>query len=105
MAEGWQFVCDHCGFETVAWSDGNPYIAGPDGKKEYVYHPDHRAALATGVDIPHLCLCCGCHFVVDSNPQCSDSVTDDPEMPTPTDRCPKCKEGTFKVDPGSRMIS
>ena len=31
MAEGWRFVCDHCGFEIVAWSDGNPYIVGQKG--------------------------------------------------------------------------
>jgi DNA-directed RNA polymerase subunit RPC12/RpoP len=39
MAEQTTFTCKKCGYQVESWSDGNPYIQGPNGKRHYYYHP------------------------------------------------------------------
>ncbi|MEZ6044248.1 MAG: hypothetical protein R3C11_01410 [Planctomycetaceae bacterium] len=109
MAYGKYFVCDHCGFTIQAWDEGNPYILDIDGKKQYVYHPDPRRYEAIGVDLPHLCLDCGCNHNVDQGKPYScircwstnrvDSYLLEGHI------CPKCKKGKFFEEPDRYMIS
>ena len=66
MAERVRWVCSSCRTSVEAWSDGNPYVV-EDGRKRYVYHPNHEAlARAVGNDVPVLCLACGAESVRDS---------------------------------------
>jgi DNA-directed RNA polymerase subunit RPC12/RpoP len=39
MAMRTTYKCLNCGFKIDNWSDGNPYIATPDGKRHYWHHP------------------------------------------------------------------
>jgi hypothetical protein len=39
MAQQTTFTCLDCRFSVEDWSDGNPYIATPDGKRHYWHHP------------------------------------------------------------------
>lgn len=36
------YKCLHCDFKIDNWSDGNPYIATPDGKRHYWHHPGEQ---------------------------------------------------------------
>ncbi|QDU82608.1 hypothetical protein Pla110_43690 [Polystyrenella longa] len=109
MAYGKRIECDHCGFKIEAWDEGDPYIRGFDGKKEYVYHPDPRRYEATGLDVPHLCMDCGCKYKVDEGKpktcrRCKSSRRKKCfELEGET--CPKCKQGKFIQDPKRYMIS
>jgi predicted RNA-binding Zn-ribbon protein involved in translation (DUF1610 family) len=111
MAEGVRFVCDVCGEEIEAWSDGNPYYLEPWGAKVYAYHPDHEAlARCVGNDEPHLCLACGTEVMVDSRdpltacPACHAVELVD-TFQLDGQRCPSCKTGRFARDPGFFAIS
>ncbi len=42
MAQRFRFVCGKCDHTIEAWDDGNPYYIDDDGKKKYVYHPNHE---------------------------------------------------------------
>jgi len=39
MAKRTTYKCLNCSFKIDNWSDGNPYIATPDGKRHYWHHP------------------------------------------------------------------
>jgi hypothetical protein len=58
--------CNHCGHSIEAWNDGNPYYVDERGRKRYAYHPSSERDLCVGNDSPHICLSCGCKFMVDS---------------------------------------
>ena len=110
MAQGFQFVCDHCRVAVKAWDDGNPYYFDKRGRKRYAYHPDPQRDRCVGVDLPHLCLSCGAKFMVDSRsplkqcPKCSsDSITDQYHLAGKD--CPYCKTGMFGRDPEFLGIS
>lgn len=105
------FVCDACGHAVEAWTDGNPYYIDVDGKKRYAYHPDHEnLARCVGNDDPHLCLSCGAACKVDSRkprstcPRCRarDLV---PTTDLDGRPCPRCEDGTFRLDPDRYAIS
>ena len=40
------FTCNQCGFSIDAWSDGNPYIEDPQGKRHYFYHPSEDSMIS-----------------------------------------------------------
>jgi len=46
MAICLSFTCNQCGFTIGAWSDGNPYIEDPQGKRHYFYHPSEDATIS-----------------------------------------------------------
>lgn len=96
--------------------------APPAEKKQYYYHPNEpppvlASVAVVGNDVKHLCLDCGRKFYCDvialqrergrSRPVCikcgSDHVYGVPSLAGRP--CPKCREGTFGVDPDSFMIS
>jgi DNA-directed RNA polymerase subunit RPC12/RpoP len=111
MADAIRYVCDSCGKAIEAWSDGNPYYLDEHGQKQYAYHPDHeRLARCIGNDSPHLCLECGAEFNVDSRdpvracPKCqSHDIADTYRLDNK--RCPGCKTGRFRIDPGFECVS
>jgi hypothetical protein len=111
MAQALLFRCDGCCHAVTAWSEGNPYYLDEAGAKHYAYHPDHEGlARCIGNDAPHHCLGCAADFVVDSRapidscPYCGDcKIANSYHLEGL--RCPKCKVGTFAVDPSFQMIS
>jgi DNA-directed RNA polymerase subunit RPC12/RpoP len=110
MAEARRYVCQACGAQVEAWSDGNPYFIDERGEKKYAYHPYPEVEQCIGNDVPHLCLGCGASFMVDSLqssstcPECkSDETCATYELEGR--RCPFCKLDTFREDPGGRAIS
>ncbi len=111
MAEGIRYVCGNCRHAVEAWSDGNPYYIDEDGAKQYAYHPDHdRLDRCIGNDVPNLCLACGHEFVVDTLAPvetCPSCGAGDIAETFDLDgrRCPSCKAGRFKCDPGWHAIS
>jgi hypothetical protein len=111
MAEARRFACTACGFDLVAWSDGNPYYRDERGKKQYAYHPDHEnLARCVGNDVPHLCLGCGTEAKVDSaRPRTScrrcKSGTLVPTSELAGQPCPKCRKGIFEPDQRLHAIS
>lgn len=110
MAESIVWRCTACDHTVEAWSDGNPYII-EDGKKRYVYHPDHEAlARAVGNDVPMLCLACGHAFMSDTArpaaacPRCtSNSIRSTFDLGGCD--CPVCHAGTFGERPEMGAIS
>ncbi|MCA9040562.1 MAG: hypothetical protein KDA65_09475 [Planctomycetaceae bacterium] len=109
MAYGKVIECDGCGFKVDAWDEGNPYILGLDGKKEYVYHPDPRRSEATGLETPCLCLNCGREYNVEEElpkvcPRCQSSHRKEC-YELEGEICPKCNQGKFFHDPKKFMIS
>ena len=111
MAEGIQFVCQHCKHQIQSWSDGNPYWIDDYGKKHYAYHPNHEAlARCIGNDSPYLCLNCGGEFLVDSRapvqncPKCESTAIAD-TFHLDGKPCPFCHLGTLKRDPRFWVIS
>lgn len=110
MAEAVRYFCEHCHHSIESWSDGNPYYIDRNGAKQYVYHPDSRVAQCIGNESPHLCLCCGSEFTVDSLapiaacPKCSSSEFVSTFRLT-GQQCPYCKKGTFILDQEFRLIS
>lgn len=111
MAEGRRFVCTHCHRAVEAWSDGHPYDLDATGAKRYAYHPDDQAvARCIGTDTPHLCLCCGAEFLVDSRlprhecPACG-AADCAPTFGLHGQRCPSCHVGEFREDPDYGCIS
>jgi DNA-directed RNA polymerase subunit RPC12/RpoP len=46
MAARFTFTCSHCGFRVESWSDSNPYIRGPNGRRHHYYHPGEDQQLA-----------------------------------------------------------
>ena len=110
MSMARRFACDACKKSLTVWEDGNPYyIEG--GRKHYAYHPDHEnLTRCIGNDTPHLCLDCGRRFNVDSNaPVSSCPKCGSPDIAAAWTldgrRCPKCKRGTFRVDPEYFAVS
>ena len=111
MATVRRFVCGNCGHAVEAWSDGNPYYFDDAGAKHYAYLPNHDLlARCVGNDTPFLCLECGTDFMVDSRvptttcPACASAeVVSTFEFDE--QRCPFCKNGKFRVDPGFLCIS
>jgi len=103
--------CNTCGKSIEAWSDGNPYYLGRNGKKKYAYHPDHEElAKCIGNDSPYLCIKCSKEFKVDSqNPlmECPECESGDIEPTTALDgrKCPFCNNGTFKLNTNYFCIS
>jgi DNA-directed RNA polymerase subunit RPC12/RpoP len=111
VAEGRRFACTACGFDVVAWSDGNPYYRDERGRKRYAYHPDHEnLARCVGNDVPHLCLACGKATKVDSARQrvrCRSCKADAlvPTWELGGRTCPKCRRGELVVDETFRVLS
>ena len=105
MASSTHFSCSSCSASVEAWSDGDPYVITPAGRKRHVHHPTPGWEDAVGVDVPHLCLGCGARFTVDSRkprtacPTCRSerivATTDLAHQP-----CPCCADGAF--DGGTR---
>ena len=111
MAEGILWRCTACPNTVEAWSDGNPYTLGRDGRKTYVHHPDHAGlARAVGHDAPTLCLGCGFAFPNDSRdrwtrcPRCGSGEIRG-TFHLGGCRCPACRRGVFEEDPALRVIS
>ncbi len=111
MASCTLFVCGNCHKSLEAWSDGNPYYIDEFGAKQYAYHPDHEnLARCIGNDTPHLCLACGCEFVVDSRtPLAACTECGAGEIVATLElfgkHCPWCKRGVFAPDPEYFCIS
>ena len=110
MAEGRRYVCQACGAQVEAWSDGNPYFVDERGEKKYAHHPDPEVEQCIGNDVPHLCLGCGLTFMVDSRhpsldcPACKSGETC-ATYDLAGRRCPTCKSGRFKEDLAGTRIS
>ena len=101
MAVCYTFICDSCGHQQGAWSDGNPYFIDESGAKQYAYHPNHYLlAKCIGNDVPHLCLGCGESFNVDTRepvkacPKCDAADICDSNS-LEGKQCPQCKSGLF----------
>ena len=111
MASCTLFVCGNCHRSLEAWSDGNPYFIDELGAKQHAYHPDHEnLARCIGNDTPHLCLACGCEFVVDSmTPVEACTRCGATQIVEATELygkpCPYCKAGVFAIDPHFDLIS
>ena len=111
MAEARRYVCEECGRDIEAWSDGNPYYIDETGTKQYAYHPDSESlSLCVGNDSPYLCLGCGHEFMIDSRnvtnscPQCEGQKLADTYQ-LEGQPCPYCKAGVFRADPDFFCIS
>ena len=111
MAERRKFDCNQCGLSFAAWSDGNPYYFDEAGTKRYAFHPDHEGlAKCIGCESSHVCLGCGCEFIVDSRaptsvcPEChSGDIVDLFDLEGKS--CPTCKMGHFELDQDNIAIS
>jgi DNA-directed RNA polymerase subunit RPC12/RpoP len=111
MAEATRYVCSACRRAIEAWSDGNPYYIDERGRKQYAYHPDHKALdRCVGNDSPHICLACGEEFNVDSRApvaECPKCMAGDIAecFQLSGKRCPYCKAGDFAANPDYYCIS
>lgn len=125
MAICTKFTCDNCGIKIESWSDGKPYLRGPDGKRHYFYHPgeryvwerryeaetgcpapDHETLMAfvrtrVGNEGHYLCMHCGEQTWRDSHydPMICTSCGKSELFSAPrleNQNCPKCRTGIFK---------
>jgi len=120
MASSLIFVCDACGFSVEAWSDGNPYVEYPPGKRNYYYHPTSWSEVVSRVigerptaeafeaftrghkgNAPdHICLDCGHKAKLDEArdkmecPNCKSAHMRD-TYTLAGSACPQCKKGSF----------
>jgi len=110
MAEGRVFVCSSCAHAITAWDDGDPYYLDEQGEKRYAHHPDPARDRCVGIDESMLCLSCGAECMRDSRApinactQCA-SQTLIATWELDGVPCPRCKRGTYHIDPTSQMIS
>jgi hypothetical protein len=47
MAYGASYSCKACEFSIEVWSDGDPYITDPFGKRHYFHHPGEDAVITS----------------------------------------------------------